>query len=279
MKPKVRKNSMSIRLTELGERLFKNVEAIQELWGNLFGQRLVSTWDNSSSALENIAEYTKKELNQGDMRNGEVTLFMRDPLSDSLILEYSTVKDLNPGHGRPPSNKHFSRRDENYDREQQCCFYTLCDRLASDEEKESSVSRETRGLTGWVCVTGYPLKVNSERSKERLEEVLQDYPWMLPEVNKYGAPAWGNHISEFPMDNPDQWSKRFLGVPVKSITSPHVTIGVLRYSSIPEGGVLTESDLYFLESMAELVSAVKNLERNRGRSCRKCLKLDNQYES
>ena len=259
MNPREKAKTTSIRLTELGERLFRNVEATQDLWENLFGQRLKATWDNSSSALKDIVEYTKKELNQGGLRNGEATLFMRDPLSDRLILEYSTVTDLNPGQGRPPSDKHFSYKDENY-HEQRYCYYDLCDRLTLDSKKDSMANRKNRGLTGWVCVTGHPLKVNSERSKERLDEILRDYPWMLPEVNKYGPPAWGNHISEFPMDDPDKWSKRFLGVPFKTVTYPHVTIGVLRYSSIPEGGVLTESDVYFLESMAELVSAVKNMD-------------------
>lgn len=256
-------------LATLGERLFENVEKVEKLWIDIFGKNLEEIWEDSSQAIKKIVVYTKEQLNRKGLRNGEASLFIRDPLSDRLNLVFSSNQELNPESGVPPNKHYFSDRDEHYDTQQQYCFYSLCDRLSSDDEKISDRARRKRGLTGWVAVTGHTLRVNSERSKSRLEDIVKDDPETQPQCNKYGTPLWGNHIAEFPRDDSPSWSKRFLAVPIKSLYSPSTTIGVLRYTCLPEGGVLTEIDTIFLKSMAEIISVIKNLEQVKTHSLRK----------
>lgn len=59
--------------------------------------------------------------------------------------------------------------------------------------------------------------------------------------------------------DPDR-PKRYLGVPIKSVDSPEIAIGVIRYSCPLEGAPLTVTDLAFLEEISSILSALLHLE-------------------
>ncbi len=127
--------------------------------------------------------------------------------------------------------------------------------------KNSDKARADRGFTGWVAVTGFPLRINSERSHPKIKDLMKIDNTISEKVLEYGAPEWGHRISEHKTDWREGWSKRYLAVPVKSVNDPDITIGVLRYVCPLESKELTHIDLPILESFAKILSAIVNLER------------------
>lgn len=180
-------------------------------------------------------------------------------MSDRLYIEISTSSSINPHSGRVPS-RHLWNKKENYDHETQRCFYQLHDRLSTADEKFSEKARQYRGLTGWVAVTGFPLRVNSERAKERLEEIKHDNPEVCEKCDAYGTPVWGQRTSEFVIKG-GQWSKRLVAVPIKSVADDSIVIGVLRYVCTIESREITHFDVPILEAMARIASSILNLFR------------------
>jgi len=65
-------------------------------------------------------------------------------------------------------------------------------------------------------------------------------------------------MSEAPSDS--DRPKRYLGIPIKSVDSPEIAIGVIRYSRPLEGAPLTVTDLAFLEEISSILSALLHLE-------------------
>ncbi|MEW6291194.1 MAG: hypothetical protein AB1545_15220 [Thermodesulfobacteriota bacterium] len=250
---------MSQSLTKLGSDLFKNIEEVDLLWYSIFGSDLDKIWDKRDDALKKIVEKSRELLNRDKLRSGHATLLLRDPLSDRLYIEISTSSSLNPRMGSVPS-LHLWDEKENYDSERQRCFYQLHDRLSTADEKFSKKARQDRGLTGWVAVTGFPLRVNSERAKERLEEIKHDNPEVCEKCDNYGTPIWGQRTSEFVIKD-GSWSKRLLAVPIKSVSDDSVVIGVFRYVCTIESREITHLDVPILEAMARIASSIINLSR------------------
>lgn len=258
---------MDQTLSLLGSILFINTEEVQKLWHDTFGPKFEKYWGNINCALEKIVSETQKILNEsgysGNERNGHATLFLRDPLSDRLNLIFSTASFLNP-NSRSPSELYFSEKSQNYDFDKKICYYQLYDRLTPDELKGELEARENRGLTGWVAVTGCPLRINSERAQPILEEIYSTNPIIHEKCKIYGVPTWGRHIAEFIIEKgkkAEKWTKRFLAVPIKSIIDPSITIGVLRYTCTLEERELTRLDLPIIQSISDIISTVLNLDR------------------
>lgn len=248
----------------LGAILFNNVELIQNIWSDLFGKKFQDLWCDPETSIKEVIDFARDTIEKSTgLQKGasHATLFMRDPLTDRLILEYSTKNELNKG-SRPPSDRLFRNKRENYNGDNEECFYNLCDSLLNDNDKKSDISRETRGLTGWVTVTGIPLVINSSRSKEILEDMIKENLLAEQACETYGYPKWGHRIYEFPFpDNTKEWSKRFMAVPIKSIIDTSKTIGVVRYSCPLKCRELAQLDLLFLQSIAELISVLKNIKQ------------------
>jgi hypothetical protein len=162
-------------LGTLGEQVFANIANLQKVWFDRFGKGFHGTWQNPDEAIQEVVTSARDTLvaNKGtkkrkDNKELHATVFLRDPISDRLILRYSTNQDLNPGN---PDDKHdfyfSSFKMNNYDTTTDRCFYQLHDRLSSAVRAEES-SRKARGLTGWVAVTGVPLKINNLKHVEAL---------------------------------------------------------------------------------------------------------------
>lgn len=257
---------MSTKIGKLGINLFKDIESIEKLWSEFFGAKFQNVWCDPEIAIKKAVDFARNTIEgSADIQEGasHSTLFMRDPLTDRLNLEYSTKSELNKGSG-PPSDMMFKDKRQNYNDVYEECFYNLCDSLFSDNDKKSDIARETRGLTGWVALTGIPLRVNSARSQESLEDMIKENSLAEQLCEKYGLPKWGHRISEFLRPNNAQgWSKRFMAVPIKSIIDTNKTIGVLRYCCPLKSKELTQLDLLVFESVAELISTLKNIKQVR----------------
>jgi hypothetical protein len=266
-------------LTQIGTVIFAAASAVHELWRDVFGQSFSQTWTAPREVRRMVLEKAQGVLNASGRPDGHVTLLVREPLSDRLILELSTLNSLSRG-GTAPPELYFRNIKENYDEENRCAYYELYDRLCSGvDERRSQTAQEHRGLTGWVAVTGHYLKINSERA----DVMLKEMPKVRPEVGQaiiwYGSPVWARRTSEYlapDSQESKEWSKRFLAVPIRSVHDPSLTIGVLRYTCSLAGGELTEIDRIFLESVAALLSTIENLERvktSTGRDTRRDLEI------
>ncbi|GJL65121.1 MAG: hypothetical protein NPIRA05_00920 [Nitrospirales bacterium] len=229
------------------------------LWAEIFGLKVRSAIEYPNDIFKVVVDRTQAILNRFNEREGEVCLFLRNPVTDRLILERSTVSCLNPGTVPPPTQL-FENMKNNYDPASQTAFYDLYDRLSSQSEKRSEYSRKMRGLTGWVAVSGHPLLINDQNDLNDLISKLKiDIP-LQSTCLVYGMPLWGNRVTEFLYEDPHKWIKHYLAVPIKSIINPNCTIGVLRYACSLESQELNEMDQWALSWLAQIISNIKNLE-------------------
>lgn len=255
---------MQSGIEHLGLHLFKNIEATQKLWFQIFGLDFHRVWRQPDLMISEIIDFARNQLeDSSSLQRGtaHATLFMRDPLADRLILEYSTNRDL-IDRVQTPSDRFFKNKSENYNNDRRECFYDLCDSLCDDSAKRSDSSREKRGLTGWIAVSGIPLLLNSSRSQEMIDDLIKENTLADQSCQKYGHPKWGHRISEFytPIDQ-NTWSKRFIGVPITSIINKDKTIGVIRYACPVKSNELSKIDLLFLSNIASLISIIKNIKQ------------------
>lgn len=248
-------------LAQIGSMVFEGVDEVQGLWKEVFGSGFSQVWNHPKLTQRDILRKALAVLNSKSSRVGHVTLLMREPLSDRLILELSTQSELDRGSPEPPDG-FIRNKQENYDSKLRAVYYQLHDKLCgSDHERRTQVSREHRGLTGWVAVTGHYLKINSERAGILLEDLPKERPELREAINRYGLPVWGRHASEILEQSQIDWNKRLLAVPIFSVNrEKRVSIGVLRYSCELSGPELNEIDRIFLSSIASLFSAIENLE-------------------
>jgi len=179
-------------------------------------------------------------------------------LTDRLILEFSTNEIFNNKYEVPCAD-FFYKIEDNYNQTRGEIYYDLRDKLCDDVSKKGVVARKTRGLTGWVAVTGIPLIVNSSRNDEVLEDMIKENPAAESKCFHYGYPMWGHRVSELP--NAREWSRRYMAVPIFSQINKSKAIGVIRYASPINSRKLTHGDLLFLESVADLVSAINNVKQ------------------
>jgi hypothetical protein len=234
-----------------------------DTWRTLFGADFHRTYQRMPSAdsvarptaaIKQLVSAAKARLNMHN-RNGEASLFVRDPREDRLVLVYSTSVSLERGTASPIQVKNHT---DHYDRIRRYYFYPLYDRLATTLERQSDKAAEARGLTGWVAVTGHHLVVNGEYGKAGLHSLSHDRPNTLSACQVYGHPKWGHHISEAPID-PER-PKRFIAVPVRSSADASTTIGVLRYACPTTGKELSDADLAVLTELASLIAAVIGID-------------------
>ncbi|RJQ13661.1 MAG: hypothetical protein C4560_13765 [Nitrospiraceae bacterium] len=257
---------MSTVLGNFGANLFQNIEQIQKIWFEKFGNEFQDSWKDPHTAIKNVVSLARKTLaeNKGfNIHNCHLTLLMRDPITDRLVLVYSTNEKLNPGNDRIPAI-YFSEagKESNFDNNTKKCYYKLHDRLSSsDSDRCGEMARKERGLTGWVAVTGTSLIINSSKHADYSARTFLEDARIDEQCQNFGEPFWGCRISEFPRKRDDNaWSLRYMAVPIKSIINPVKTIGVLRFVaplSIPE---LTQIDLFFLEEVANVIAALNNIE-------------------
>ena len=235
-------------------------------WKLHFGTKLEATWEGAhprvdpghmpgaSEALKDLVQTAQERLNSCG-RIGEASLFIRDPREDRLVLVFSTSPNLQRGVA---DTKQVKDPASYFDSSRRCYFYPLHDRLAAPRDRESEWARKSRGLTGWVAVSGHYLIVNGEYGRHGLVSLAEDRPETLGACQTYGHPVWGRHISEAPSD-PGK-PKRYMAVPVRSRTDSARTIGVLRYACPCSGKELGDSDLALLSQLSEVLSAILGLE-------------------
>ena len=215
--------------------------------------------------IEDLVRTAQERLNQRDQRGriGQASLLVRDPREDRLVLLYSTSSNLrkcqaNANEVKDPG--HY------FDGDQRCYFYPLYDRLAEPRERNSQLARESRGLTGWVALTGHYLVVNGKYGKHGLVTLDEDRPETTSACQTYGHPIWGHHICETASDptKPD----RYIAVPVKSSADTSRTVGVLRYACPCTGRELSDADLFLLRDLSDLISASLGLDATFTRALR-----------
>jgi hypothetical protein len=255
------------RIDELQKRALSDLEKTTEFWRRYFGKDINVTWNEThpkdfhsenkeiSEVIKQIVNEAKEHLNLNAKPNriGEASLFIKEPYNDRLVLIHTTSEGL-----KNPKKSHSLIADinENYDQKRKYLFYPLNDRLTTNPKSDEA--RQLRGLTGWIATTGHYLLINGEHDSKSLNLINQIRPETSTKCEYYGTPIWGRRMSEAHSDpnNP----KRYVGVPLKSITSSELTIGVLRYSCPFEGASLTVNDLAFLEEVSAILSAILNLE-------------------
>lgn len=263
------------RIDQIQRRVLSDSETLTGLWRRFFGDMINYVWEETppkktqierssiSKAIVQLIHEATVHLNKNAEPNrvGEASLFIREPHNDRLVMAYSTSASL-----REPdvTDSRIANWAENYDPVRKVLYYSLCDRLTTARSIDSS--REQRGLTGWVAVAGHYLLVNGEQDSIILNLISKIRPDTSPACNRYGYPFWGHRMSEAPSD--PARPKRYLGVPVKSVVSPDITIGVLRYACPLEGAELTVNDLAFLEEIATIIGALLNLEPTKVRALR-----------
>ena len=215
---------------------------------------------------------------------GHASLFIREPLSDRLILVYSTNNHLNPGIHSKDVDEFLEKPDKNYDAERKLVYYDLRNTLAQalGKERDDLDCRSTRGLTGWVALSGHPLRRNRTKDLDSTHNditktFVEDYPSTKTACEIYGAPQWGSRVAEFSVKKYPNWQSRYLAVPVharvptKSDPEPPV-VGVLRYTCERfRSSPLTDEDTFFLKSMVFVLSTLLNLGRIRIHAARKDL--------
>jgi hypothetical protein len=250
---------------KIGKMLFENLGSLQSIWIELFGNRFGKTWEDPNIGIIELINKARKQLAESVGEDNDefahITLFMRDPLTDRLILEYSTEPELLCEEAKRPSFNLFRDIKQNYDPDKKYCFIDLCDSLVNDDEKRNEICRLSRSLTGWVAVSGLPLKVNNSRSKDNLTDKLKEQKAYKKACDKYGYPLWSYRVSEFPKPEDESgWSTRFMAIPINSVIKPNKTIGVLRFScGIDSKNELSELDLLYFRSVAEIISVLKNM--------------------
>ena len=256
---------MSTKFNELISTIFDYQADNLDLWVEIFGKSFSNTWSKYDEAYKGIISSASNSLNTQEnrtIRNGDISLFFRNPFFDRLELKISTEKALNQSTASISLGS-YVHIESNYDSIHRTIYYPLHDSIVLDDGKKSDTARYNRGLTGWVAVSGQPLRINNERAKERLADTPLDNPLAKEACDVYGTPVWGNHVSEQPNRTSNVgFSIRYLAVPIKSIYDENITIGVLRYSCrAAESKELTHFELFFLEEVARIISSVNNLER------------------
>ena len=245
---------------------FQSIVNVQELWYTVFGSEFRETWTKKKDAYERIITKARDLLDAFDESDdckipGHVSLFFKDPLSDRLILYNSTSENLKCDAGKNPD--HNFVESSNFDTDKKYCYYQLCDSLCESDCYDADEARHKRGLTGWVAVSGLPLKINNERDEERLKEIRNISVKYGSACGKYGTPYWGNHISEEKRGSRENWSNRYLAVPIISVLNQDKIIGVLRYSRDLRSKEIGQIDTPILESIASLLAAVYNLDKSK----------------
>ncbi len=245
---------------------------ILERWKAHFGSGFEATWDGTQRVdqsqmrtIEDLVQTAQSHLNQRDRqgRLGEASLLIRDPREDRLVLIWSTSTNLRDGQ----ANTNDVRDPSHYfDDARRCYFYPLFDRLVQPKERNSRRSRDSRGLTGWVAVTGHHLLVNGRHGKQRLGGLDEDRPETKRACQTYGYPSWGHHVCDFPYD--PARPNRYVAVPVKSTADTTKTIGVLRYVCSCSGKELSDADLCLMRELADLISASLGLDATITRALR-----------
>lgn len=263
------------------DRVQRDMGVVIEKWKEHFARKLDETWEGfcprfehvplaeMPEAIKDIVRTAKERLNAFGHRTGEASLLIRDPREDRLVLTYSTSSNLNKGAADPSQVK-----DQNnyYDTTLRRYVYPLHDTLTDAHERLSEASQRSRGLTGWVAVSGHSLLVNGEYGEKGLVSIADDQPETLSMCNTYGHPIWGRHISEAPSD--PQKPKRYMAVPVKSSFDTECTIGVFRYACPRSGAELHQVDLIFISELAQLISAMMSIEAATTQSFRDSLIKD-----
>ncbi len=268
---------MTNTMSELARLLVDNIEDVQRQWYDIFAKNLEEKLTDDDYKIEAVVDAAQSALNKERDHDGHATFLMRDPLSDRLYIQYSTQSDLNPGEGQARI-ANVQDPEDNYDNKRMAYFYQLYDRLASETAKKSPKAKSERGYTGWVAVTGCPLRINSERMQPRLEDLMQIKGKVKEKVLEYGEPVWGHRISEHADNQEEGWSKRYLAVPIKSVEDEDITIGVLRYACPIESKELTHIDTPILESFSQIISAILHLDRIRTVASRDIeLELEGKY--
>ena len=251
------------RLIEIGTQAVACLEDNLKQWTDIFGTTLYDAWADPDRATQRIVSQTRDALNERFRRSGECSLFIRVPISDRLVLIWSTVPELSPQGNPEPS--YFVDFHKNYDRGLKVAYYDLCDRLCLCRADETP--RKERGLTGWVAVAGHPVLLNHENDKVALDRFSLDHPETVEKCRLYGEPVWAQRISEFHPEQ-DAGNRRFVAVPIRSSVDSDTTIGVIRYTCADRDPEITGLDQGFLEGMARIVSALENLKRVKTRSDR-----------
>jgi len=239
----------------------EHLGALLRLWDEAMGGDGCAS-DNLERSLRRILKVANDYLNVPD-RFGQMSLFFRDPFKDRLNLIASTVPELNPNCS--PLNGHFICQKENYDPADKVCYYELYDRLLPSEryrfDKEYS---KRRGITGWIALTGCPLKLHGRPSDELIRVQFPNDHRFQCLLNEYGFPISGSRISETLAEIATSGWTQYLGAPVISATNNSVTIGVIRYTAKLEQPLVEESDLEFLKGVAHLIAVViRNSNANR----------------
>jgi hypothetical protein len=257
--------------SELVDRL-EDLLLVLQKWKTHFGTAFGETWNGAQHAdqgkmktIRDLVETAQSCLNSRDDqgRLGEASLLLRDAREDRLLLRYSTSRNLLKGQ----ANENQVKDPKSYfDDVLNCYCYPLYDRLVETRERSSEKARESRGLTGWVALTGHYLVVNGEYGKQGLLTLDEDRPETKGACQTYGCPIWGHHVSEAPSD--PARPKRYIAVPVKSTADPNRTIGVLRYACSGRGRELSDADLLLLKEIADLVSAGLGLDATVTRALR-----------
>ena len=119
--------SMPDRLLEIGRKAAECLEEALRQWAGTFGTHMQDAWTDPDMAIQRTVTDVRENLNQRFARRGECSLFIRVPISDRLVLVWSTVPELRPGAS--PSGSHFADLERNYDHELKLAYYDLCDRL------------------------------------------------------------------------------------------------------------------------------------------------------
>jgi hypothetical protein len=266
-------------VVEISKTAVHCLEDALKQWTDTFGTNLQKGWDSPDRVIEEIVAHAAGGLNEGRAgrrREGHCSLFIRVPISDRLKLVWSTVPELRPE--QRPDSPHFANMEQNYDPNWQASFYNLRDRLCGNPAAEQA--RAERGLTGWVAVTGHPVRLNHENDSVVLDRISLDHPESAAMCQHYGQPVWARRISEFHTDT-EPWNRRYVAVPIQSVVDPATTIGVLRYTCSDRDPEITRLDQGFLEAMARVISGLENLRRVKIRCHRALLAEANarQFES
>lgn len=276
----------------IGQGAFDSISRLLDIWLDTFGEGFEAIWNANSHLLSVGAEEesthaslvnfvrrdhlvailncARNRLNaargfQGDdASRGHASLLVREPLTDRLLLIASTNPDLCPPV-ELASMGQYGIGNSNLDYSSNIVYYDLCDRLAPAEKKRDPDARRTRGLTGWVAVTGQALIINNERDERHLEDVSVDNPQAVVACEKYGYPAWGSHVSEFPKPKRRRaFDKRLLVVPMRQISADNSWMGVVRYCCYRGGAQRLDGlDLAFLRSITQVIACLINIGRVR----------------
>lgn len=242
---------------EIGAQLMGHTERVHKLWNLTFGDGLLETWKDPG--YRKVLEFAQSHLNEIGERSGHMSVFIKHPVSDRLYLEFSTESRL-MRKARP--GKRYVHPD-NWDKDRKKPYYQLFDRLCDDDKKNQEQAISSRGLTGWVAVTGLTLRLNNENDQHRLKYIRHRGVEEEQLCRVYGSPKWGQKVTEVPGEEKEFESKRYMAVPILSCreNSKREIIGVIRYScSQNSSQELTHYDVPFMQAIARIIASIENLK-------------------